>query len=339
LNKKELGFKKENLVYFSLQGNGDRSNVLKERLLKYPGVNDVTVLSHELTDVVHRTGVTWEGKSNDEEVPMNLMFVDKDFIQTLEVDLLKGKDFEKAYPEDTIVSYVINEAAAKRIGLENPLGKRFSTGRLNGYIIGVVKDFNFQPLYNNVQPMVLTSYPDERFYMYVRINSGNTQSIITNLISEFKNFAPNSSFEYKFLDVELETMYQNESRLAKLTRYFTLITIFISALGLFGLASFMAERRRKEIGIRKVLGATVPKIAFILSKEILVWILISNIISWPIAYYLASKWLNNFSYRIDITLGIFLLSGLIAFIIAMLTINVRVLKAAYENPVKALRYE
>ena len=134
-------------------------------------------------------------------------------------------------------------------------------------------------------------------------------------------------------------MYRNESNLAKLTRYFTLITIFISTLGLYGLASFMTEKRRKEVGIRKVLGASIPRIAILLSKEMLIWIVISNIISWPIAYYLAKQWLNNFSYRIDLSVGIFLMSGVLAIFIAMLTVNVRVIKAANENPVRSLRYE
>lgn len=339
LNKKNLGFDKENLVYFGLQNNGDRYEILKERLLTHPEITDVTVLSHELTDVVHMANVTWEGKSNDEEVPMNLMFVDHDFISTMHMELLEGKDFERMHEGDSVAKYIINESAAKQLGFDNPIGKRFSTGRLNGYIVGVVKNFNFQPLYNRIQPMVVTSYPGERFYMYARINEGATESTISILKSEFKNFAPNSAFEYYFLDQEIEEMYRNESNLAKLTRYFTLITIFISTLGLFGLASFMAEKRRKEIGIRKALGATIPRIAFLLSKEIMIWIAISNIISWPVAYYLAEKWLSNFSYRIDLGIGIFLFSGVLALLIAMLTVNIRVLKAAYENPVNALRYE
>ncbi|MEE4197421.1 MAG: ABC transporter permease [Bacteroidales bacterium] len=339
LNQKNLGFEKDNLLYFGLQDHGDRYEVLKERLLKYPEIKDVTVLSHELTDVVHLANVTWEGQSNDEEVPMNLMFVDHDFITTMGMELIKGKDFERMHEGDSIASYIINEAAASQLGFENPIGKRFSTGRLNGYIVGVVKNFNFQPLYNRIQPMVLTSYPDERFYLYARINAGDTESVVSTVKAEFKNFAPNSAFEYSFMDEEIEQMYRNENNLAKLTRYFTLITIFISTLGLFGLASFMAEKRRKEIGIRKVLGATVPRIAFLLSREILVWITISNVISWPLAYYLAQKWLHNFSYRIDLSIGIFLFSGVLALLIAMLTVNIRVVKAAYENPVKSLRYE
>jgi len=339
LTNKDLGFKKDGLIYFSLKGNGDRYEILKDRLLSYPEINGVTVLSHELTDVVHMTNVTWEGKDNEDEVPMNLMFVDHDFLSTMQMFLQKGKDFVRVNKEDTITSYIINECAVKQLGLTNPVGKRFSTGRLKGYIIGVVKDFNFQPLYNDIKPMVLASATRERYYIYVRFENRNAATVVSTLKTEFEEFAPNNPFVYFFLDEKLEELYKNENNLAKLTSYFTLLTIFISGLGLFGLASFMVERRTKEIGIRKALGASVVRIVYILSKEIMLWVLVANVISWPIAYYFSNKWLNNFSNRIDLNIGIFIFSGILALLIALLTINLRAVKAAQQNPINALRYE
>jgi len=339
ISNKDLGFNKEQLIYFSLQGNGRKYELLKERLLNYPEISDVTVLSHELTDVVHMTRVTWEGKNDEDVVPMNIMFVDHDFIPTMQMELIKGKDFKRVVEGDSMVSYIVNETAVKLLGFTDPIGKRFSTGRLKGYITGVVKDFNFQPLYNEIQPMVLTSYPGERFYLYVRIKSNQIEDIISTIKSEFENFAPNDPFDYFFIGESINNMYKNESYLAKLTRYFTFITIFISSLGLFGLVSFMAERRTKEIGIRKALGASVSRIVFVLSKEIIIWVIIANVISWPIAYFAANKWLVNFSYRIELDIWVFIASGFIALIIAFLTISLRALKTARINPVNALRYE
>ena len=339
LNKKDLGFKKEGIIYFSLQGNGDNYELLKDRLLTYSEIQEVTVLSHELTDVVHMAPVTWEGSNHEDRVLMDLMFVDHDFISTMQMDLLNGTDFKRHNDGDTIASFIINEAAADLLNLDDAVGKRFSTGRFSGYIAGVIKNFNFQPLYNQIKPMVLTSFPGERFYMYVRLDPNKSKKVISILNDEFKIFAPNVQFEYYFLDESIENMYKNENHLAKLTRYFTLIAILISSLGLFGLASFMAEKRTKEIGIRKALGASVSRIVFILSKEIMIWVIIANIISWPLAYFLATKWLNNFSYKININVGIFVLSGILALLIALIRINLRAIKAAYANPVDALRYE
>jgi len=339
LNNKDLGFKKSELLYFSLPNHGEKYEELKERLIQYPGIKNATVLSHELTDVVHLDQVSWEGKQESDKVLMNMLWVDEDFIKTMEMELADGENFNKKHKEDTNTTFLVNEAAVREMNLENPVGKRFTIGRWNGYIGGVVKDFNFQPLYNDVKPMILCALNHERYYLYVRIVGKQREKMISIIKEEFNKFAPDTPFNYFFLEDEIEEMYKSEHRLAKLTKYSTLITILISCLGLFGLISFMAERRTKEIGIRKTLGASVKNIVFILSKEIVVWILVANAISWPITYYFISKWLNNFSYKIDLNIMPFLISGLIAILIALLTLNIKAISAANKNPVDALRYE
>ncbi|MBI9055550.1 MAG: ABC transporter permease [Bacteroidales bacterium] len=339
LSKKDLGFNKDNIIYINLTENRDKYETLKENLLNHPEISGVTVLSNELVDVIHMAPVSWEGKNSEGEELMNIMYTDHDFVSTMQMEIIRGEDFRKAIKGDSITAFIVNEAAARQMGFNNPIGKRFSTTRSKGYITGLVKNFNYQPLYNDIKPMVLTNYSGEPFYLYIRFKSKDIKSIILLIQSEFKDFSPNDPFEYYFLDESINKMYKNENNLAKLTGYFTLITIFISCLGLFGLVSFMAEQRIKEIGIRKAIGASIAQIVFILSKEIIIWVIIANLISWPIAYFAANKWLVNFSYRIELDIWIFITSGLIALIIAFLTISLRALKTAHINPVNALRYE
>ncbi len=339
LNDKDLGFNKSDLIYFPLPEAGNNYEVLKERLLVYSGIDNVTVLSHELTDVVHLAQATWEGKDESDRALMNMLWVDEDFVSTMKMEIIEGADFNKKHQEDTNALFILNETAVKQLGFDNPIGKRFTIGRWSGYIGGVVKNFHFQPLFEDVKPMVLSTLNHERFFLYVRVNKGYVEEILPIIKDEFNKFAPEVTFEYHFLDNEIKELYKNENRLAELTKYFTLIAIFISCLGLFGLVSFMAERRTNEIGIRKTLGASISNIVYLLSREIILWIVIANIISWPATYYFVNNWLNNFSYKIELNLTPFVVSGLITLIIALLTLNVKAISTARKNPVDALRYE
>lgn len=339
LSESNLGFKKSNLVYFNLKGNGNQYELLKERLLNNSGINNVTVSSHELTDVVHLAEVEWEGKKNKDKALMNLLFVDHDFIPTMQMQLIEGNDFIKKHHDDTVSSFILNESAVKQLDIENPVGKRFSLGRLNGYIKGVVKDFHYQPLYNDIKPLVLSTHNSERYYLYVRINPDKSDDIIPTIEEEFHEIDPEAPFEYYYLEDSIDKMYSNELKLSKLVDYFTILIILISCLGLFGLASFMAERRTKEIGIRKALGSSLSNILLLMTKEILMWILMANVLSVPFTYFFLKNWLQNFSYHIDLKPWIFLGSALITIIIGIATTLLKAWTAARENPVKALRYE
>ncbi len=344
MSKKNLGFDKEQLVYIHLnRAAREKCEPLKNELLKNPNVVDVTVASHLLTDVTHAFDhVSWEGKNPDENVTMNGISVDYDFIKTLGMQLAAGRDFSEEHTTDATQAYIINEAAAKKMGFDSPVGKQFSLSEeMNrpGTIIGVLKDFHFKPLSKEIEPMVIFLGQRERFYLYARVKPGNISATVSQLEKTWKNIVPGAEFRYGFFDEAIAELYTNEKRVGNLFEYFTVLAIFISCLGLFGLASFVAEQRTKEIGVRKVLGASVPSVVTLLSREFSLWVLLANIIAWPVAWYFMNKWLLNFAYRTQLQIWIFVFAGALAMLIALLTISIQAVKAATVNPVESLRYE
>jgi putative ABC transport system permease protein len=231
---------------------------------------------------------------------------------------------------------VLNEAAIKEMGLKDPIGKQLLR---QFHIIGIIKDFNFQSLHSNIEPLAIGI--NSRWYRYlaIKISPQNITETITYIESIVSRFSPGFPFEYRFLDEEFDTLYQSENRLGKMFSYFSILAIFISSLGLLGLASFMVEKRTKEIGIRKVLGASVSRIFLLLSQEFITWIFISNLIAWPIGWYIVNLWLKNFAYKTPLDWWVFVLAGLITGIIALITISSQTIKLSLSNPIKALRYE
>jgi len=227
--------------------------------------------------------------------------------------------------------------------MENPIGKKigFPEGENMGTVVGVVKDFNCHSLHFPAEPavLILNTGPWNIYFLSVKVRPENMPQTLGAIEKVWKKHSDGYPFEYYFLDEAYDYLYKSEIRLNIFFRLFTLIAIFISSLGLFGLASFMAERRTKEIGIRKVLGASVPSIVIFISRGFTKWVLLANILAWPAAYYFMNKWLQNFAYRIDLSIWIFILSGLAAFGIALLTVSYQSIKAATANPVDTLRYE
>jgi putative ABC transport system permease protein len=205
--------------------------------------------------------------------------------------------------------------------------------------VGVVKDFHFKPITKKLEPMILVNSRQEMFYLLIRIAPGDVPGAIVTMRNVWEQFVPDKAFEYSFLDESINAMYLEEERVGKLFNTFALLAIVISCLGLFGLVSFLAERRTKEIGIRKVLGASVGSVVLILTKEFTIWVLIANVFAWPVAFILMNSWLANFAYRTDLNIGIFVLSGLAAQIIAWLTVSYQSVKAALADPVVAIRHE
>ena len=258
--------------------------------------------------------------------------------------MVKGRFFSTEHPSDTS-AVVINEAAEKSFGLTNPVGKILIEPSPHGdekyKIIGVTKDFNYESLHQMVRPLTFHLLANKNFaqFISVRIKPGDYQGTINYLENTWKKFAGNEAFDYSFLDQNLAHLYIAEQRTSKIATTFAVLAIFIACLGLLGLAAFITEQRTKEIGIRKVLGASIPSLLFMLSKEFLKWVIIANIIAWPVAYYVMNNWLKDFAYRIDINLWIFLLSGIIALVIALLTVSSHAIKAASADPIKSLRYE
>ncbi len=339
LTGKDLGYNKDNLVYFSLSNIGDDFDSFKKRLSENNKIEGITCSSHILSNVTHYHHMDWEGKSEDSKVRINILFVDADFVNTLQMKVETGRDFSINFASDSSESYIINSEAAKQIGFENPIGKFMSADGQKGKIIGVIKDFHFKSLHSIIEPMCLSIAPRERFYCYIRVKPENMNDVMPFVDDVWSEFNQNIPFEYFHMDVTLQNMYKSESSFGKLSILSTIIALIVACLGLFGLASYIAERRIKEIGIRRALGASTISIVNILTKQMLSWVLLAGLISCPISYFIINKWIQNFAYQITIQWWVFLVGILISLTIALLTIISKAVKVANTNPVNALRYE
>jgi putative ABC transport system permease protein len=268
-----------------------------------------------------------------------VMSVDFDYIDTFGLEILEGRNFSKEMSTDTNTAYIINETGAAVLGYESAIGKKFSLWDTEGTIIGVARDFHINSLHEQIEPLIIKANPHWNSLVFVKINSNNIRSVIAKIEEIHHHMNPDYPFQFHFLDAEYEDIYLSEKRTGRLFQYFSFLAIFISCLGLFGLSSFMAEQRTKEIGIRKLLGAKVSVILLQLLRDFTKWVLIANVIAWPIGYYAMKQWLKNFAYQTDFDWSIFLLSGVITLLIAVTTVGFKSLRAATANPVDSLRYE
>ncbi|MFA8341386.1 MAG: ABC transporter permease [Rhodothermaceae bacterium] len=341
MKNKNLGLSKEQILYFRLNGQVKNSVIpLKNELLKNSSIKSITASSHLPTGVYWNThGFDWEGKDPELKPLVTLMFTDEDYLKTMEINLEEGKFFSGRTSDTNYV--VINRTFAKILDWNSFEGRSLNWDGDLVKIKGVVSDFHFHPLSEKISPLVMftSKRGNSKNYLLVKVNSDNLENTINTIESTVLNFAPKFPFNYSFLDERFDSLYRNETKYKELIHIFTLFAILISCLGLFGLAAFMAEQRTKEIGIRKVMGASVNNIMLILSKEFTKWILIANVIAIPIGYYYASDWLNDFAYKIDIGWLTFLLSALIALAVALLTVSMQTYKAATSNPIDSLRNE
>jgi putative ABC transport system permease protein len=285
------------------------------------------------------------GAEGGENAPLNLCICDYDFLETLKIELAQGRFFSKEFPSDSHAA-VLNEKAAEQIGWNNPINKKINNWlpqRGDFTVIGVIKNYHYESLHQAVRPQVLFlsggyhKYPET--FISVRLNTEDISGTVSEIQKIWKNFAHNVPFEYSFLDADYDNLYMKERQTRKLFWIFTFITILIACLGIFGLASFAAERHTREIGIRKVLGASVSGIVVSLSKKFTKWVVLANVIAWPVAYYFMTRWLGNFAYRINLNIWTFIFSGLAALMIALLSVSYQSIKAATANPVDSLRYE
>lgn len=338
-----IGFKKDHIIYGIVDGYIRRSfQPFKDEIEKNPNITDVYALGDMPISMPLNAYPDWEGKNEGEEIYFYFGRVDYNFIDFFELEILKGRDFSKNLGTDVSEAWILNETAAEAIGWENPIGKSFSgVPNPQGKVIGVVKDFHHTSLHHRVQPVALCLTKPERprSYYAVKVKSENISGTIDNIKEKFKKFSPDYPFRYFFLDESVNSMYQSEQKLGDILYFFTFIAIFISCLGLFGLVSNTAEQKTKEIGIRKVLGASVSEILFQLSKEFIRWVLVANLIAWPVSYFVMNRWLQNFAYRANLGPDTFIFSALLALVIALLTVSYQSIKAATANPVDSLRYE
>lgn len=252
-----------------------------------------------------------------------------------------SRNFSKSISTDKKSAFIINEEAAKLLGTDSSLGKSFRLHRQTGRVIGVVENFHFRPLHFQIEPMVLRVAEVEGLYhhIFIKVNSTDIPGAISFIKSTFNKFNPGYPLEYGFLDESFQSLYRAEERTNKLFRAFTFLAIFISCLGLFGLTAFLAEQRTREIGIRKVLGASISNIIGLFSKEFILPVTLANIIAWPVSFYVMRKWLNGFAYRANMTIGVYLISSLAALFIAFITVSSQALKSASKNPTDSLRSE
>lgn len=340
IRTRDLGFNREHIL--TIRTNREIRNsyeVLREQFLKNKDVVNVTAATSIPLSIGNNNPVYWEGRSAEQYISMNFVCVDYDYFETFNMKMAHGRSFSREYSTD-IQNYIINEAALKLTGYEEPVGRMFSMWTDEGEIIGVVKDFHGTSLHNEIRPIVFVLYQNmPYFYIYVKIRPINIPGTINFLKNTMRTIVPSYPFQYTFLDEYFNRQYMREDRIGNILKYFTFLAIFISCLGLLGLASFMAEQRTKEIAIRKVLGATNTSIVGILSKEFVILVATANTIAWPLSYYFMNKWIHGFAFHTNIGLWLFVIAGIVALIIAQLTVSYQSIKAARANPVDSLKYE
>ncbi len=342
IQNKNLGLNRENLIYQIFEGELVKNlNSFKNELAQSPGVESVTYSNQPPLGIqFHSTWVEWPGKSG--EVVFTFAGISYDYLKTMNIELLEGRDFSPEFLNDSL-NVIINEEAVKQMGLVNPLGHEITTQReikRTGKIIGIAKNFHMQSLHQPIAPLYLflDTYPSWGF-ISVRTEPGKTREAIASMAKANRKFNPEIPFTYTFADVEFKKQYAAETLVKILSRCFSVLIIFISCLGLFGLAAFTAEQRTKEMGIRKILGASVSTIVKLLSGDFMKLILIAILIATPLSWYAMDQWLQGFAYRTEIQWWIFGIAGLVAVVIALVTVSSQAIKAAVSNPVESLRSE
>lgn len=338
MREKDLGFDKEHVFVFGLKKeHHEHFEAVRNELLKQPGVLGVASISGTIAGINGTTGDTyWDGKEKDRTFLINPNAIDKDFIPLMKMKIVEGSNFSGS-PSDS-AHFILNETAVRQTGIKDPVGKSFTLWDRKGTIIGIVKDFNYESLKTAIAPAIFY-YDPSGWAMYIKTTGKDAPKAIAAAQKVWKGYASEFPFEYSFLDDDFNRMYKDDQRAGTLFNVFAIAAILISCLGLFGLATYTAQVKTKEIGIRKVLGASVPNIIKLLSKEFIVLVVAAFVIATPIAWYFMCKWLRDFAYRINISWWIFLATGLLAIIIALMTVGFQAIKAAIANPVKSLRTE
>lgn len=338
IQSKQLGYNKENVMTIPIIHMASHLDAIRSDLLKQPGVSDVTWSSGDIIAMGGQTGDNdWDGKQTGETVMLNPNNVDRNFIPFFKMQLLEGKNFVGDLSDST--HFILNETAVGAMRLKNPIGKRIRLWETTGTITAIVKDFNFQSVRNKIKPAIFYNHQKTWGYLYVRTTGQNLVNVIAAIKVDWNKYNGEYPFDYNFLDDKFKSLYENEQRTGLLFNLFAGIAIFISCLGLFGLAAYTAQVRTKEIGVRKVLGSSVSGIIRLLAKDFVKLVVIAILIATPIAWYVMNKWLQDFAYKITLNWIVFAIAGLCAIIIALLTISFQSIKAAIANPVKSLRTE
>lgn len=339
---KDLGYKKDNIIHVNYSSSvvAKKEEVIKEALLTHPNINKVSISSH-LPIEMKSNGLVenWEGNTNNNQVNLYRTFVDYDFIDLFDIEIIEGRGFSREFYSDSLGAYVLNESAVKKLGWTTAVGKRFN----KGIVVGVAKDFHAQPLNLSIEPLYMklrTSFPNKRRgEIILNIENIELPEIKDFVMNTLKSISPIDIFELKLLNNTYNELYDQEQRLGQAFNIFAFIAMFLAGLGLFGLVSFQVFERTKEIGVRKVLGSSVYNVVVLLSRTFISLLLVSFLIAAPLCYYLMSRWLQNYAYHVEVNGWIFIMAGLFTLVIAFLTVSVQAIKAATANPIKSLRTE
>ncbi|MEO6631526.1 MAG: FtsX-like permease family protein, partial [Mucilaginibacter sp.] len=348
---KDLGFNKSQVLTFHINNKGARAKTeqIKAQLLQNPLIQSVAAAGNPIgNNDIGSMGfnIGTDGRNSPDTKLVESLIIDEDFIPAMQIKMAQGRNFIKGVSDTANHAILVNETLVKEYGWKNPIGKRVPTGFDHGTvlystIVGVTKDFNTYSLQHKISPMVLNLpyVSNDKDNLYVRLSKNNIPAAINYLQQVYARFDPENKIDYHFLDQNFAAQYQSEQKQGNLLLIFTVLAISIACLGLFGLVTFTAQQRVKEIGIRKVLGASISHIVNMLAKELVLLVLVAAVIATPIAWFAISKWLQSFAYRVDIHWWIFLVAGIIAMLIAFITISIRSVKAALANPVKSLKSE
>ncbi len=346
IQHKNLGYNRDNLLYMPLEGDLARNfQTFRQELAQQPGIRSVSCAQSSPLELGSSTGgVRWPGKDTTQLILFGQNAVSYNYVKTMGIKLLDGRDFSADYSTDTS-NYLINETSARKMGYKQPVGQEMTMGGKKGRIIGLMKDFHVNSLHSAIEPLILqlqrgaTDTTDNWGHVLVRTEPGQTKQAVASLEAIFRKFNPRFPFKYAFTDQEYANLYKAENTVGQLSRYFAFLAIFISCLGLFGLAAFTAEQRTKEIGIRKVLGASIPNLVAMLSKEFVGLVLLAALLAFPLGWYFLSGWLEKYAYRIPLEWWYFGVAIVAAVGIALLTVSFQSIKAALMNPVTSLRSE
>jgi putative ABC transport system permease protein len=344
IQARSLGFDKENVVILPVRSRQIAQNYGSFRNeLKMNSQIISVATSSEVPADTHYSNSYYNRLDSDEPISLYLFFSDYDYVETYRMEILAGRAFSRDYSTDKEGTLILNESAVQRFGWtpEEAVGKKLEGPYSEGaaHIIGVIKNFNYKSLRREVEPMVILLDPDYIRAISIRIAPGDIERTLTSIQKSWKTAFPGEVFEFSFMDNRINQMYLSEKKMQNIFIIFSSLSILVACLGLLGLVSFTAELKTKEIGIRKVLGASTGSVLLLMSKEFIKWIIIANIAAWPIAYYAMNKWLENFAYRVNVGLFVFVFSGFVTLFIALFTFIFQALKAAYANPVDSLRYE
>jgi putative ABC transport system permease protein len=347
IQNKDLGLNREHIVILNNNPElGKQFDVFREELKSMPGVLNVTAAAQMPMQVGQSVPINWEGNPSKEPALWAYTMAGYDFFETFDMEILQGRSFSKEFATDERSACIINETAAKMLDVEHPIGTNIHFGHMaldpslrNLQVIGVVKDFHYRSMYNSIGPFLFRIYKPYHFYVFVKLDAHQIKEGLENSKTVFAKYAPDYPFRFEFMDEAFNRQYASDRELRRLFDLFSMLSVIVACLGLFGLASFTAEQKTKEIGIRKVLGARISDIINLTAKEFLKWIAVANLIAWPVAYYFMRKWLNNFVYKTSIGPWVFLLASGLSLFVVVITISYQTLKAAVANPVDSLRYE